>query len=101
MKTLKNFSNSFNCNLSILTNGEHYFHTDEQLEYYKEWLKKLIKYKDFKIFFDQRLINYINNDLLYDVEIDENTSINPGASYVIMYNKNGEIQWYKNIYFSI
>jgi esterase/lipase len=41
---MKNFSNSFNCNLSILTNGEHYFHTDEQLEYYKEWLNKLIKY---------------------------------------------------------
>ena len=41
---MKNFSNSFNCNLSILTNGEHYFHTDEQLEYYKEWLNRLIKY---------------------------------------------------------
>lgn len=41
---MKNFSNGFNCNLSILTNGEHYFHTDEQLEYYKEWLNKLIKY---------------------------------------------------------
>lgn len=41
---MKTFSNSFNCNLSILTNGEHYFHTDEQLEYYKEWLNKLIKY---------------------------------------------------------
>ena len=41
---MKNFSNSFNCNLSILTNGEHYFHTDEQLESYKEWLNRLIKY---------------------------------------------------------
>ena len=41
---MKNFSNSFNCNLSILTNGEHYFHTGEQLDYYKEWLNKLIKY---------------------------------------------------------
>ena len=41
---IRNFSNSFNCNLSILTNGEHYFHTGEQLDYYKEWLKKLIKH---------------------------------------------------------
>ena len=40
-------------------------------------------------------------DLRSKVEIDENTSINPGASYVIMYNKNGEIQWYKNIGYNV
>ena len=35
---LQEFSNEFNCNLSILENGEHYFHTEEQLNYYKNWL---------------------------------------------------------------
>ena len=41
-KTIKNFSNKFNCKLSVLTNGEHCFHTEEQLKYYKNWLNKTI-----------------------------------------------------------
>ena len=40
---IQDFSNSFNCKLSILENGEHYFHTEEQLDYYKNWLNKIIK----------------------------------------------------------
>ena len=35
---IKNFANNFNCKLSILENGEHYFHKKEQLSYYKNWL---------------------------------------------------------------
>ena len=38
---IKNFSHKFNCGLTILENGEHYFHTEEQLKFYKEWLEKL------------------------------------------------------------
>ena len=41
-KLIKDFANKFNCELSILENGEHYFHTDEQLEYYKKWLDGII-----------------------------------------------------------
>ena len=32
-----------NCELSILENGEHYFYTEEQLEYYKNWLDGIVK----------------------------------------------------------
>lgn len=39
---IRDFCNKFNCKLSILENGEHYFHTEEQLEYYKKWLEKTI-----------------------------------------------------------
>ena len=39
---IKNFSKKFNCNLEILSNGEHYFHTEKQLSYYKTWLNKNI-----------------------------------------------------------
>lgn len=39
---IKAFSNKFNCTLQILENGEHYFHTKEQLDFYKEWLNKII-----------------------------------------------------------
>ncbi len=39
---IKDFSNKFNCELSILENGEHYFHTEEQLDYYKNWLDKVL-----------------------------------------------------------
>lgn len=39
---IQKFSNKFNCELSILENGEHYFHTEGQLDYYKNWLDKII-----------------------------------------------------------
>ena len=39
---IQDFSNKFNCELSILENGEHYFHTEEQLDYYKNWLDKVL-----------------------------------------------------------
>lgn len=41
--TIKNFSNKFNCDISILNDGEHYFHTKDQLKFYKEWLNKVIR----------------------------------------------------------
>lgn len=40
---IKNFSSEFNCDLTILKNGEHYFHTEEQLNFYNDWLDKIIK----------------------------------------------------------
>lgn len=39
---IKDFSNRFNCELTILKDGEHYFHTEEQLNYYKKWLEEII-----------------------------------------------------------
>lgn len=39
---IKNFAKKFDCKLSILKNGEHYFHTEEQLNYYKKWLSEII-----------------------------------------------------------
>ena len=42
-KIIKDFCNRFNCNLSIVENGEHFFHTDEQLMFYKNWLDKLVQ----------------------------------------------------------
>lgn len=40
---IKDFSSEFNCDLTILKNGEHYFHTEEQLNFYNDWLDKIIK----------------------------------------------------------
>ena len=39
---IKDFCNKFHCELSILENGEHYFHTEEQLNSYKDWIDKTI-----------------------------------------------------------
>ena len=39
---IKNFSKTFSCKLSTLEDGEHYFHTKKQLDYYKNWLSKTI-----------------------------------------------------------
>lgn len=40
---IKNFAEKSNCKLSILEGGEHYFHTEEQLDYYKNWLEKIVE----------------------------------------------------------
>lgn len=39
---INDFCNKFNCKLNILENGEHYFHTEEQLNYYSNWLNENI-----------------------------------------------------------
>ena len=33
------FVKRYHCKLQVLEHGEHYFHTDEQLHYYRQWLK--------------------------------------------------------------
>ncbi|MGI0117494.1 alpha/beta hydrolase [Zooshikella sp. RANM57] len=40
--TISSFSNRFNCNLKILENGEHFFHTEEQLKFFREWVKEIL-----------------------------------------------------------
>lgn len=42
---IEQFASDFGCDLSILAGGEHYFHTEEQLEYYKQWIEKCLKNK--------------------------------------------------------
>ena len=39
---IKDFCNRFNCALFVLENGEQFFHTDEQLEFYKNCLDEII-----------------------------------------------------------
>lgn len=36
---ISNFSARMQCDLKIMDKGEHYFHTEEQLVYFVEWLK--------------------------------------------------------------
>lgn len=36
------FSNRFKCDIMILENGEHYFHSEEQLRFYTTWLDRVI-----------------------------------------------------------
>ena len=39
---IKDFASRFNCELAILENGEHYFHTEEQLKFYTNWVERII-----------------------------------------------------------
>ena len=41
---IKNFSNKFNCDLTILENGEHYFHTEEQLKFLQRMAREIVIY---------------------------------------------------------
>lgn len=42
LTTITNFSNIINANLTIMENGEHWFHTDEQMHFLDNWFKKFI-----------------------------------------------------------
>ena len=42
-KIIKDFCTKFNCKLLEVENGEHFFYTEEQLEYYRNWLDEVIK----------------------------------------------------------
>jgi len=37
---LDSFSEKYHCTVDIMPNGEHYFHTEEQLNYLENWLEK-------------------------------------------------------------
>ena len=40
--TVSNFSHQFNCDLTVMEHGEHYFHTEEQLGFFKLWIENRI-----------------------------------------------------------
>lgn len=39
---VKNFTQKFNCSLSIMKNGEHWFHTPQQIDYLSRWIESVI-----------------------------------------------------------
>ncbi len=41
-RTVDEFIGSHNANLTVMENGEHWFHTDEQLAFLNDWMKKAI-----------------------------------------------------------
>ncbi len=41
-KTVDEFINDHNAHLTIMENGEHWFHTDEQIEFLNNWMKNVI-----------------------------------------------------------
>ncbi|MBU2712998.1 alpha/beta hydrolase [Zooshikella harenae] len=41
--TIFSFSNRFNCNLTVLKDGKHFFHTEEQLIFFRRWVKEILK----------------------------------------------------------
>jgi len=36
------FSDRFHCELDVMESGEHYFHTEEQLQFFRQWVKRNI-----------------------------------------------------------
>lgn len=40
--TVVKFSKRFSCNLSVMENGEHWFHTDEQIMFMNRWIKQVL-----------------------------------------------------------
>jgi esterase/lipase len=39
---ISDFAKHFSCDLQIMKDGEHYFHTKEQLQYFRNWITKEI-----------------------------------------------------------
>lgn len=44
-ETIESFADQFNCEMEIMQEGEHYFHTNAQLDVYRNWLNKHVRYK--------------------------------------------------------
>ena len=40
IETMKRFAKSINADLTVMPNGEHWFHTDEQVNFREKWLNK-------------------------------------------------------------
>jgi hypothetical protein len=40
--TVSNFAQQFNCDLTVMEHGEHYFHTEEQLGFFRRWIENHI-----------------------------------------------------------
>ena len=45
LETIKKFADKTKANLTIMKNGEHWFHTKEQMDFLDEWIKKSILIK--------------------------------------------------------
>ena len=43
LETMKNFAEKNNFSLTIMENGEHFFHTVEQMNFLDDWLKKILR----------------------------------------------------------
>ena len=41
IETIKNFAEKFNAEVTIMENGEHWFHTEEQIKFLDNWIKNL------------------------------------------------------------
>lgn len=41
-KIVTDFADRFDCGLELMKNGEHWFHTEDQLAYFSDWVDKLI-----------------------------------------------------------
>ena len=41
-KSIFNFVSNHNCSLTIMKNGEHYFHTPGQLKFIKKWINEYL-----------------------------------------------------------
>ena len=39
---VENFCKTFKCSLTVMENGEHWFHTEEQLDFTWNWIKRNI-----------------------------------------------------------
>ena len=42
LKTISNFANKINADLTVMENGEHRFHTEEQMLFLDNWFKKSV-----------------------------------------------------------
>lgn len=37
---ISNFAKAFHCDLQVMEHGQHYFHTEEQLQYFRQWVER-------------------------------------------------------------
>jgi len=48
VETMQEFVRTHNAELTIMKNGEHWFHTEEQMQFLDAWIKRLEKLQSLK-----------------------------------------------------
>lgn len=41
-EVINSFVSKFNCDLTVMQNGEHWFHTEQQLDFHDKWLSRIL-----------------------------------------------------------
>ena len=89
-ETMNEFAEKHHAGLTIMENGEHWFHTDEQMQFLDDWIKKCERKQEYSIREIQTQEIPLLEDFLYEA-IFISEGVNPPPRSII---RNEDLQVY-------